>query len=93
MAPRYCLDLSYTCEEEKNNPNMPAQSFSPPAHVMWVFMRGHLQHSASPVGFVKGSELGGGQRGEQEDQTQVLAPKALTITPVHGLPLALLTVP
>lgn len=57
--------------KKKNNPNMPTQSVSPPAHVMWVFMRGHLQHSASPVSFVKASELGGRQRGELEVQTQV----------------------
>lgn len=75
------------------NPNVPTQSVSPPAHVMWAFMRGHLQHPASSVSFVKASELGGGQRGELEGQTQVCAPKALTTTPVHGLPLALLTVP
>ncbi|KAI9528159.1 hypothetical protein NQZ68_023139 [Dissostichus eleginoides] len=37
---------------------------------MWVFMRGHLQNPASSVSFVQASELGGGQRGEPEGQTQ-----------------------
>lgn len=50
---------------------MPAQSVGPPAHVIWFFMRGHLQHPVSPVGIVKASELGGGQRGELKGQTQV----------------------
>lgn len=71
MSLHYCLDFPNTCEEEKNNPHMPTQSVSPPAHVMWVFMSGHLQHPASPGGFVKASELGGGQRVEPEGQTQV----------------------
>lgn len=48
-----------------------SQPLGSSGHVMWFFMRGHLQHPVSPVGFVKASELGGGQRGELEGQTQV----------------------
>lgn len=60
-----------------------SQSASPPGHVTWFFMRGHLQHPVSPVGFVKASEVGGEQRGELEGQTR-LALKALTITTSMG---------
>lgn len=48
-----------------------SQSVSPPGHVMWFFMQGHLQHPVSPVGFLKASEVGGEQRGELEGQTRV----------------------
>lgn len=48
-----------------------SQSVSPPGHVTWFFMQGHLQHPVSPVGFVKASEVGGKQRGELEGQTPV----------------------
>lgn len=71
------------------NPNVPTQSVSPPAHVMWAFMRGHLQH---PVLSQLCESLGTGW-GTEGRARGVCAPKALTITPVHRLPLALLTVP
>lgn len=45
-----------------------SQTVSPPGHVMWFFMPGHLQHPVSPVGFVKTTDVGGEQRGELQGQ-------------------------
>jgi len=81
---QYYLDFSQCTREEeeeeeeegtKNNPNMPSRSVGPPARVMRVFMRGHLQDPESPVGFVKASRLGGG--GTQRAGAEVLAPEGL----------------
>jgi len=82
---QYCLDFSDTCAEEKNKQNMPAESVH---QAMWcgplwedTCSTQRLQSALwKPLWGKKGPDPG-------------LALKAVTITAVHGLPLALLTVP
>lgn len=96
MALHYCLHFSNTCEEgEKKNKhpkhaNSVSQSTSPCD--VGLYERTPAAPSV-PSRLCESLWTGWGTEGRARGPDPGLAPKALTITPVHGLPLALLTVP